>query len=676
MIARPPARKQACSSLNTSSLRQFSHKLSDGFDQSGRAPASLPPSSRTSLSISKSGASPPFASPYASISESQKLKKSQERDFLVSVLETSVTKRDAKAYMNKFVPLLERRGATSFKQRATRAPTTQSDGTSVLLASKDVIVGEYRQAEPPDRSTEQRSTIRDSLYVALVKFRAPELVDDAVLDGVAKTLSQLRKLGLISIVVVECDGQAQDEISQRQLEAAQASRIASAIDSHDASGARVIDSPISIARQSASLTSPFTSQALFIGNPTELMSVLQDEHIAIIPSYGYTSDTYTIRSVGVDSAILALTRQLSGLQFVQQPNEDSESAITSLLRAAEVYRIIVLDPLGGIPARNRATGRHLFLNLEQEFDEIQADLEALAKNSVRNTGFDPARHLENARLAKDALSLLPPTSSIVITTPQEAARETAPEDKLMDLALVGTRRGQNPLIHSLLTDKPTQSPSLPSERFTPVTSSTGACRIGSLTTLAKRGMPLTIFPDPKVAPWKPPQPGQSSLRLTDPCIDLPRLVYLIEDSFGRKLDVEHYLKRISGNLAGIIIAGEYEGGALLTWENPSGGTDPNRLVPYLDKFAVLRKSQGAGGVADIVFNAMVRDCFPKGVCWRSRKNNPVNKWYFERSRGTLKLSDMNWTMFWTTPKLAMDVEKFEDYEAVCRSVEPSWADNK
>jgi amino-acid N-acetyltransferase len=147
------------------------------------------------------------------------------------------------------------------------------------------------------------------------------------------------------------------------------------------------------------------------------------------------------------------------------------------------------------------------------------------------------------------------------------------------------------------------------------------------------------------------------------------------------LDVEHYLQRVNGNLAGIIIAGEYEGGAILTWEKPyeRDGTrvaDPARFVPYLDKFAVLRKSQGAGGVADIVFNAMVRDCFPDGVCWRSRKDNPVNKWYFERSRGTRKLEGTNWTMFWTTPDLAIDNQKHRDYESVCRSVEPSWADKK
>jgi amino-acid N-acetyltransferase len=100
------------------------------------------------------------------------------------------------------------------------------------------------------------------------------------------------------------------------------------------------------------------------------------------------------------------------------------------------------------------------------------------------------------------------------------------------------------------------------------------------------------------------------------------------------------------------------------------------MIPYLDKFAVLRKSQGAGGVADIVFNAMVRNCFPDGVCWRSRKDNPVNKWYFERSRGTMKIRDMNWTMFWTTPDLSTDQQKYKDYESVCRGVEPSWADKK
>jgi len=162
---------------------------------------------------------------------------------------------------------------------------------------------------------------------------------------------------------------------------------------------------------------------------------------------------------------------------------------------------------------------------------------------------------------------------------------------------------------------------------------------------------------------------------------LPRLVYLIEDSFNRKLDVQHYLNRVNENLAGVIVAGEYEGGAILTWEQPEGldyrtAYEQGRLVPYLDKFAVLKSRQGSGGVADILFNAMVGDCFPDGVSWRSRKDNPVNKWYFQRSAGTCELSDSNWTMFWTTLGLDARHPTVKDYESVCRTVEPSWSDKK
>jgi amino-acid N-acetyltransferase len=156
---------------------------------------------------------------------------------------------------------------------------------------------------------------------------------------------------------------------------------------------------------------------------------------------------------------------------------------------------------------------------------------------------------------------------------------------------------------------------------------------------------------------------------------------LIEDSFNRKLDINDYLNRVRNRLAGVIIAGEYEGGAVLTWELPPGVPDDGspesraRMVPYLDKFAVLKRSQG-GSSADLVFKAMVRDCFPRGVAWRSRKNNPVNKWYFERSRGTWKLPKTGWTMFWTTPDLSLENQTFLDYAAVCKEIEPSWADNK
>ena len=182
-------------------------------------------------------------------------------------------------------------------------------------------------------------------------------------------------------------------------------------------------------------------------------------------------------------------------------------------------------------------------------------------------------------------------------------------------------------------------------------------------------------------PWRQPAQDVQVLSIRDPRLDLGRLIHLIEDSFGRPLDSKHYFSRIAPSLAGIIVAGAYEGGAILTWERvPSDNdADPPRFIPYLDKFAVLKRSQGSGGVADIVFNAMVQDCFPQGVCWRSRSDNPVNKWYFDRAVGTYQLvpkeeGNQKWTMFWTTP--GVDEQMFRDYEVVCRSISSSWADQK
>jgi amino-acid N-acetyltransferase len=273
--------------------------------------------------------------------------------------------------------------------------------------------------------------------------------------------------------------------------------------------------------------------------------------------------------------------------------------------------------------------------------------------------------------------MLPAASSALIITPEEAASSSLSRTADESTIGAGTRRQKNTLIHNLLTNKPVVSSSLPAARMR---SSSGEVPPfeSSRATLVKRGMPLTIIPAAdKGLGWQAPSDGRTSLSLeNDPRVDLPRLVHLINDSFRRKLDVRHYLDRIQNRIAGLIIAGEYEGGAILTWEMPPGTKDPTRLVPYLDKFAVLSSSQGSSGVADIVFQSMVRTCFPQGVCWRSRKDNPVNKWYFERSDGTWQIPGTNWTMFWTGGGVVEDEQRWRDYVGVCRDVQPSWADGK
>ena len=594
------------------------------------------------------------------------------------MLESSATKRDARAYLKTFG---QPTGTT--KPRPVSVP---HEGPAVVREAPRLAQRlEKRQAQEPEEVP----------HVAIVKFRNPQLWEDDVLDGVAKTLIRLRTLGLLSVIVVDCDSTSSLSSSGwRKMTTSQAERIAAAVGRDGMPGAKIVESAISCSGPPTRLgqATPAATR-LSIAYPASLTAPLQAGYIAIVPSHALSED-HVDSIVDSNEVVLALAKYFSGLQIPPPSSTSSslgdEAAGLRLARKAIVDRIIVLDPIGGTPTRDRPNGAHVFINMEDEYESARAEIERLpsAREGANGTEKDVRRHLDNLKLARDCLSVLPSASSTIITSPAEAADFTPAGQEEADLGVagfvgsVGTRRKRNPLIHNLLTDRPVYSSSLPLGRIKPKVQDTETRRPRmSATTLAKRGLPVTIFPDPRRDPWLPPQPGAPRLRLTDTCIDLPRLIYLINDSFDRKLDAQHYLDRVSDSLAGIIIAGEYEGGAILTWERPFGldektAYDEGRLVPYLDKFAILKRSQGAGGVADIVFNAMVGECFPDGVCWRSRKNNPVNKWYFERSRGAWKLDNSNWAMFWTTPGAALDAQKMQDYEDVCRNVAPSWADKQ
>ncbi|EFX03151.1 acetylglutamate synthase [Grosmannia clavigera kw1407] len=667
---------------------------------------------------------------YKSISHSERQKRSQERDFLVSVLSSSPTKRDAKKYLQTFggdnvskalsvskkAPHLE----LQLRQQA-QADMTEADGSYYAADSIRSVSSSPRFVQGPERRKVLLPVAADRPHVAIVKLQDPDSLDDATLGELAKTFVQLRALGLISVIVVgrtTADGHAQhgwlDYVTHETL------RVAAAIDQYGDPVTSLVDSSVSIddsmvETQHQNLKgSPFVPGQVFIDRAESLMRPLRNGDIVVIPPCAYSTKQCEARPVAADDIVLALTKFFSGIH----PQPDTAADASQLhgrqpqpqgtvpRTAAVVDRIIVIDPIGGTPSKRRPNGAHLFLNLEEEYQQAKLALDKMRLRVPKSTGrvsleetVSPrevaSRHKANLDIARQALALLPSSASALLTTPAEAANLVSPERDSVDdadvfgyVGSVGTRRSQNPLIHNLLTDRPVFSSSLPLGRIKPKTKipASGATGDSTLprmaqTTLVKRGMPLTVFPDPRKTPWKPPVPGGPRLRLTDTCIDLPRLVHLINDSFDRELDVEHYLRRVENSLAGVIIAGEYEGGAILTWERPAGLDEETafrtgRLVPYLDKFAVLKKSQGAGGVADIVFTSMVRDCLPDGVCWRSRKDNPVNRWYFERSRGSWKLDGVNWTMFWTSPWETVGERGIWDYQSVCRNIEPSWADKK
>ena len=528
-------------------------------------------------------------------------------------------------------------------------------------------------------------------HVALIKLRAPQILRDSIIEGLVRTISQLIRLGLSCIIVVDAQtervtpGLPSYALSIKRVVTQQTERVVSALEKTQSIKARRLDDLLGhVAAHIEHSSTVKVRGTVEVQHPQLLWRSLNTGIVPVLSPLAFTCDTQRAVNVNPDDVMLAIVRELSGVR--QPPTAAPENGPSSSLAqppsgidvASVLDRIIILDPVGAMPSSKRTDHTHIFLNLEQEYEGAREDV---LHNMASRTHVQ--QHLDNLDLLRNTLALLPPSSSALLTTPWEAATPTLDETP-SDTLGVQTRRPKNPLIFNLLTDKPLVSSSLPTARMS--RGVPAECNHSPPTSLnatfAKRGMPLTMIPDPRKEPWQRPIPGAYHMNLDDPRLDFPRLLNLIEDSFSRPLDVHHYLDRIRNRIAGVIVAGEYEGGAVLTWELPPGvpndGSEGSRarMVPYLDKFAVLKRSQGAGGVADIVFSAMVRSCFPNGVCWRSRRDNPVNKWYFERSAGTLKIPESSWTMFWTDKDLQHDSQQWRDYEAVCRTVVPSWADNQ
>lgn len=627
---------------------------------------------------------------------------------MLDVLSSTATKRDARIYLSRFDPSKP----SSQKHVPHPREATQKTGVNLgsLFQTPHAVETSPQFSQYPTQDT-ILDPERPSLHTAVLVIRSTSGIEDSVLKGLGHTVAQLSRLGLTCTVIVDDDLPTTDRASHQML-LQQVDRVVAAIEQGDTVRARRIDGLF----YHRGPKDPKAVSAHVL-KPTHIHEAF---HLGIVPVAAplIYNDEEILVGTNASGAALALARSFRE-GFAERHyhrKADWQAATMQLKQEISLDRIIILDPRGGIPQVTLG-GSHVFVNLEQEFAAISQELETLLlprEQTLRDTtqnarspnplhqiatavatisDSDVRGHLANLQLARGMLSMLPSTSSALITTPQAAAYSAVQPQAITSGPGVGTRSQRNPLIHNLLTDKPLFSSSLPRQRISAGNTTDTPTNHPSMhqapPTHLKHGMPVVVFPDPLSRPWTPPEDTTFSMSLDDPRLDIARLVHLIEDSFGRPLDQDDYFSRIRPILAGVIIAGDYEGGAILTWEQPTSlakistptptPDNPRRLVPYLDKFAVLKRSQGAGGVADVVFSAMVRRCFPNGVCWRSRRGNPVNRWYFERSRGTYKLplsepGGQGWTMFWTTENL--QPERFGEYAEVCAAVKSSWADGK
>ncbi|KAI9482515.1 hypothetical protein BDB00DRAFT_857650 [Zychaea mexicana] len=268
-------------------------------------------------------------------------------------------------------------------------------------------------------------------------------------------------------------------------------------------------------------------------------------------------------------------------------------------------KIVIINNDGGIVNHERPGTAHSLINVQEEYDSI---VSAFDQNVEWQARYPTA--VSNLDMIRTCLSDLPTSSSAVI---------------------VPTSSLPSALIANLVTDKPLYSSSLPNK---------DTRRVNKLrTTVLRHGIKIHNYDN-----------------VDD--LDLERLTRLMESSFQKKLDQDGFYDRLRQVLAGAIIAGDYEGAVIMTKEQ--GGHY------YLDKFAIAPTSQGIG-LTDILWKRMC-DAYPE-LLWRSRQDNGVNKWYFERSNGYLRLKDTNWVLFWYG---AGGFRHIDSYASIARSIPASF----
>ncbi|CAG8890244.1 unnamed protein product [Penicillium nalgiovense] len=290
-----------------------------------------------------------------------------DREFFLSLLNSASTKREAKSYLARL-----KVSPTESKESISASLPSGVNLGSFYGASRAVYDSPvFRQDTTP---TPRAQDVPERLHLALIKITTPQLLDNSVLSGVAKTLSQLVRLGMACCVVV--DPGKMDGHAGRQTAIEQANRISAAVDEQPDSRSFRLDSALSISDRDPRPKPTVLSRKV-------LLSALRDGHVVLVPPIAYTEENPRAVTVSANDAALALTKEFAGLSLNPDPDEDpavTAERIRTLQREVSLDRVIVLDALGGIPAFKGPQSSHVFINMEQEFDQIKDEL-SQARNS-------------------------------------------------------------------------------------------------------------------------------------------------------------------------------------------------------------------------------------------------------------------------------------------------------
>ncbi|KAH9916163.1 mitochondrial amino-acid acetyltransferase [Amylocystis lapponica] len=533
-----------------------------------------------------------------------------EKDFILSILRANPSLRDTKGYLASFGP---------------RPLPPKPVATQVEPQLTSEKVHEAQEVRPPDTTQAAPSPVVASILdpikrrTALVKVQAP--FTDRQLDSIARGMVYLEKLGLVSVIVVENDTLVRGERGERAALVEEIMRVVSALEKQGAKARPVLGAVVRLGPKPGDEESSeqrdyaIPEAHTFPSDFVHIRSALRAGEIPVLSPMALDSFCRSVR-VDANDVIAALVRGMVEAA-VQDGHRGDEAEMPSTEVDLTPLRLMIINKEGGVPSYARSGLPHLLINLTSEHSYIHDTFHDKWHASHPTA-------LSNLSLARTCLAFMPPTSSAVMVS----------------------HRSPSSLIANLITNKPAVSSSLPhallqgNRKLTPHTP-----------TLLRRGLPVRVL-------------------RTASEIDRPKMKALLEQSFKRTLDDAPFWARLDKHLDYAIVAGDYAGAALVTREPCPGRAQP---LTYLDKFAVLPSHQGDGTV-DFLWVALHDESYGLGLpfsanpnggkagmgegcdlVWRSRADNPVNKWYFERSSGHVRMGP--WVLFWCDAEKRLQTEE-------------------
>ncbi|CAG84481.2 DEHA2A04708p [Debaryomyces hansenii CBS767] len=522
-----------------------------------------------------------------------------KRNLILSILKSTTTKREARNYLNKYQNQFDFSDIT-FNNGVPSNSLEKRD------SQRELFINRFLNKQNPftniydDETKLQKIPLRLALFK--IKFQSISLEN---WKGMAETFKRLIHLGISPIIMLDYDHLPANTFRNNELYMLnQTNKIMNIL------GKPTEENDLkTIIMRSLFTKKTINDKDLAIDNLESVLIPLYQGVIPIIQPIVYNASTCMQEFIDSNDLLFSLC-----------------SSLLTTKNVLSIEKVVMIDPIGGIPSIERNQTSHVFINLSQEYSDIVSELYiGFIKPEYR------IFHMNNLKAMNKTLTLVSDKTGNdettgIITTP--------------DIMSVNNDQ-LNPIIYNVLTDRSIISSSLPtSHNRTPELS----------TSILKKGVDVNILDALNY-----PKAFTLNNLVQDGSVNKSKLVDLIDDSFGKKLDTEKYFDRINDSLATVVIVGDYDGAAIITWETCS---KTNEKIAYLDKFAIASVNQGLPGLADIIFKIILQS-HPNELIWRSRKNNPVNKWYFERCCGTLSNPGSQWKIFYTGDIFNKKIDKLK-----------------